>query len=62
MIYYANNGTNRNNSLGNGDALTIGWIGPSVTPLTNLNSGFRACTKSTQVTSTSTKPTPSTRT
>ncbi|KAJ4357130.1 uncharacterized protein N0V89_001705 [Didymosphaeria variabile] len=37
MIYYANNGTNQ--SAGN--ALTTGWIGPSVTPLTNLNSGFR---------------------
>ncbi|CAK4034038.1 sphingomyelin phosphodiesterase asm-3 [Lecanosticta acicola] len=37
MIYYANNGTNQ--SLGN--ALNTGWIGPSVTPLTNLNSGFR---------------------
>ena len=41
MIYYANNGTNRNNSQGINDALTPGWIGPSVTPLTNLNSGFR---------------------
>jgi len=41
MIYYANNGTNRNNSQGYADALTPGWIGPSVTPLTNFNSGFR---------------------
>ncbi|KAL9058188.1 MAG: hypothetical protein Q9162_001912 [Coniocarpon cinnabarinum] len=41
MIYYANNGTNRNNSRGLQDALTPGWICPSVTPLTNLNSGFR---------------------
>ena len=37
MIYYSNNGTNQ--SIGN--ALAAGWIGPSVTPLTNLNSGFR---------------------
>ena len=37
MIYYANNGTVQNSST----ALTSGWIGPSVTPLTNLNSGFR---------------------
>ncbi|KAF2162056.1 hypothetical protein M409DRAFT_69292 [Zasmidium cellare ATCC 36951] len=37
MIYYANNGTNQSLNT----ALTPGWIGPSVTPLTNLNSGFR---------------------
>lgn len=37
MIYYANNGTNQTA----GNALSTGWIGPSVTPLTNLNSGFR---------------------
>ncbi|KAJ5493309.1 hypothetical protein N7539_002055 [Penicillium diatomitis] len=37
MVYYANNGTVRNEST----ALATGWIGPSVTPLTNLNSGFR---------------------
>ncbi|KAB2575605.1 Sphingomyelin phosphodiesterase [Lasiodiplodia theobromae] len=37
MIYYANNGTVRDAK----NALTSGWIGPSVTPLTNLNSGFR---------------------
>ena len=37
MIYYANNGTVRTLET----ALTPGWIGPSVTPLTNLNSGFR---------------------
>lgn len=37
MIYYANNGTNQSA----GTALNAGWIGPSVTPLTNLNSGFR---------------------
>ena len=42
MIYYANNGTARNDSVnGAKDALTVGWIGPSITPLTNLNSGFR---------------------
>ena len=37
MIYYANNASDI--SLAN--ALATGWIGPSVTPLTNLNSGFR---------------------
>ncbi|KAK4580259.1 hypothetical protein LTR86_000462 [Recurvomyces mirabilis] len=37
MIYYAHNGTNQSLST----ALNTGWIGPSVTPLTNLNSGFR---------------------
>jgi hypothetical protein len=37
MVYYANNGTTRNVST----ALSTGWIGPSITPLTNLNSGFR---------------------
>jgi hypothetical protein len=37
MIYYANNGTTPSAST----ALATGWIGPSVTPLTNLNSGFR---------------------
>ena len=37
MIYYANNGTVRNAQT----AQTPGWIGPSVTPLSNLNSGFR---------------------
>ena len=37
MIYYANNGTQQTSQ----NALTPGWIGPSVTPLTNLNSGFR---------------------
>jgi hypothetical protein len=37
MIYFANNGTVQNAD----SALTTGWIGPSVTPLTNLNSGFR---------------------
>ena len=37
MIYYSNNGTAQTSA----NALTPGWIGPSVTPLTNLNSGFR---------------------
>ncbi|KAF2770786.1 hypothetical protein EJ03DRAFT_269756 [Teratosphaeria nubilosa] len=37
MIYYAKNGTNMSAAT----ALNSGWIGPSVTPLTNLNSGFR---------------------
>lgn len=37
MIYYANNGTIQTSE----NAITTGWIGPSVTPLTNLNSGFR---------------------
>ncbi len=36
IIYYANNGTVQYSST----ALTSGWIGPSVTPLTNLNSGY----------------------
>ena len=37
MIYYANNATEQSLDT----ALTPGWVGPSVTPLTNLNSGFR---------------------
>ncbi|KAF4553549.1 Hypothetical protein D9617_6g092800 [Elsinoe fawcettii] len=37
MIYYANNATSQSAET----ALTPGWIGPSVTPLTNLNSGYR---------------------
>jgi hypothetical protein len=37
MIYYANNGTVQDAA----HALNVGWIGPSVTPLTNLNSGYR---------------------
>jgi len=37
MIYYANNGTTRDSA----HAQTVGWIGPSITPLTNLNSGYR---------------------
>lgn len=38
MIYYARNGSAQTRDA----ALTPGWIGPSVTPLTNLNAGFRA--------------------
>ena len=37
MIYYANNGTDQSAA----NALTSGWIMPSVTPLSNVNSGFR---------------------
>lgn len=37
MIYYSLNGTVQDAA----HALATGWIGPSVTPLTNLNSGFR---------------------
>ncbi|KAK4179516.1 Metallo-dependent phosphatase-like protein [Triangularia setosa] len=36
-IYYRNNGTSQSAT----DALTTAWIGPSLTPLTNLNSGYR---------------------
>ena len=36
-IYYADNGTVKSTET----ALNIAWIGPSVTPLTNMNSGFR---------------------
>lgn len=37
MIYYSNNGTMQDSA----HAVNVGWIGPSVTPLTNLNSGYR---------------------
>lgn len=37
IIYYANNGTVQSAS----QALTTGWIGPSITPGTNVNSGYR---------------------
>jgi hypothetical protein len=37
MIYYAYNGTAQTAS----NALATVWIGPSVKPLNNLNSGFR---------------------
>ncbi|KZT44307.1 hypothetical protein SISSUDRAFT_905 [Sistotremastrum suecicum HHB10207 ss-3] len=36
-IFYANNATN----ISAQTAQAISWIGPSITPLTNLNSGFR---------------------
>ncbi|KDQ63152.1 hypothetical protein JAAARDRAFT_188759 [Jaapia argillacea MUCL 33604] len=36
-IFYANNGTNMSAQT----AQAVSWIGPSITPLTNLNSGFR---------------------
>lgn len=37
MIYYANNGTTGTSAT----ALNVGWIGPSLTPLTNVNPGYR---------------------
>lgn len=37
MVYYANNGTVQSAQT----ALATGWIMPSITPITNLNSGFR---------------------
>ena len=37
MVYYANNGSVQNADT----ALTSGWVVPSVTPMTNMNSGFR---------------------
>ena len=40
MIYYSENGTVQDAA----HAQAIGWVGPSVTPLTNLNSGFRMYT------------------
>lgn len=36
-VYYANNGTVQSAET----ALAAGWIGPSITPLTNMNSAFR---------------------
>ncbi|KAK7058586.1 hypothetical protein VNI00_002222 [Paramarasmius palmivorus] len=36
-IFYANNATN----ISAGTAQALAWIGPSLTPITNLNSGFR---------------------
>jgi hypothetical protein len=36
-LYYANNATNISEST----ALNTAWVGPSITPLTNLNSGYR---------------------
>ncbi|KAH0149118.1 sphingomyelin phosphodiesteras-like protein, partial [Aureobasidium melanogenum] len=37
-VWYANNGTNQSS----GNALTTAWVGPSITPLTNVNSAFRS--------------------
>ena len=36
-VFYANNATN----ISAETALATSWIGPSITPLLNLNSGFR---------------------
>jgi len=36
-IFYANNGT----VISADTAQAVSWMGPSITPLTNLNSGFR---------------------
>lgn len=36
-IFYSNNGTNMSAET----AQVVSWVGPSITPLTNLNSGFR---------------------
>jgi hypothetical protein len=37
MIYYAQNATSQSANT----AQTVGWIGPSFTPLTNVNPGYR---------------------
>ncbi|WVQ76951.1 hypothetical protein IAR50_006630 [Cryptococcus sp. DSM 104548] len=37
LIYYAGNGTN----ISSLTAQNVAWIGPSITPLTDINSGFR---------------------
>ncbi|KAM7221685.1 Metallo-dependent phosphatase-like protein [Rhypophila decipiens] len=37
LIYYTNNGTDQTQEK----AINVGWAGPSITPLTNLNSGYR---------------------
>jgi len=37
QFFYTNNGTTQSE----GTALTTSWLCPSITPLTNLNSGFR---------------------
>jgi hypothetical protein len=37
FIYYSHNGTNQTAA----NALASAWVGPSITPLTNLNSGYR---------------------
>lgn len=36
-LYYKNNGTDQRKE----NALVTGWVGPSMTPLQNLNSGYR---------------------
>lgn len=38
FVYYAGNGTRPANAA---DALASAWVGPSLTPLTNLNAGYR---------------------
>ncbi|CAK7567951.1 MAG: hypothetical protein SEPTF4163_005929 [Sporothrix epigloea] len=37
FVYYKNNGTNQTAE----NAIASAWVAPSITPLTNLNSGFR---------------------
>lgn len=37
FVYYTNNGTNQSAE----SAILNAWVGPSLTPLTNLNSGYR---------------------
>lgn len=37
FVYYTNNGTNQTA----GNAINNAWVGPSLTPLTDLNSGYR---------------------
>ena len=37
FLYYANNAT----SISESTVLNTAWVGPSITPLTNLNSGYR---------------------
>ncbi|KAL2290302.1 hypothetical protein FJTKL_15443 [Diaporthe vaccinii] len=37
FIYYINNGTNQSAE----NAIANAWVGPSLTPLTNINSGYR---------------------
>lgn len=37
MIYYNNNGTSQTAE----NAIASAWVGPSLTPLTNVNSGYR---------------------
>ncbi|KAK3680633.1 Metallo-dependent phosphatase-like protein [Podospora appendiculata] len=37
LIYYSNNGTSQTAD----NAIASAWVGPSITPLTNLNAGYR---------------------